>query len=137
MSSAAPLALTPARRAVLAVLERETSRQISAQQIHQEARRIRRRIGLATVYRALAALSEAGLIETVSVEHGEAAYRLCSPVHHHHFLCTSCGAVVEVSACGLRPVERKLADRYGVSVEDHDVTFRGRCTRCAEKKAGP
>lgn len=127
--------VTRARRAVLAVLERERGRQLTAQELHREARAVAPRIGLATVYRTLSALEEEGRVEVVSQEARESAYRLCSPGHHHHLLCTGCGAVVEIGECDLAPLERKLSRRHRFRIDEHAVTLRGRCAKCLSGRA--
>ena len=118
------------RRAVVAVLERERGRQLTAQEVHRHARSLEPRIGLATVYRALSALESEGVVDVVSQESRESSYRLCSSGHHHHLVCTSCGAVIEIPDCDLGALERKLARRHDFRVDEHDVTLRGRCGDC-------
>lgn len=122
---------TRARRAVLAVLERERGRQVTAQELHTAARGIVPEIGLATVYRTLGALEADGTVEIVTQEDRESAYRLCSPGHHHHLVCSRCDAVIEILDCDLGALERRLSRRHGFRIEEHDVTFRGRCASCA------
>ena len=122
---------TPARRAVASVLEEARGRQVTAQELHSAARSIDPRIGLATVYRTLGALAADGVVEVVTHEDGESAYRLCSRGHHHHLVCSRCDAVIEIRDCDLGAVERTLADRYRFRIDEHDVTFRGTCASCA------
>jgi Fur family ferric uptake transcriptional regulator len=122
---------TRARRAVLKVLERETARQLTAQQLHRRARSIQPSIGLATVYRTLGVLAEEGTVDVVSSEGRESAYRLCSAGHHHHLVCTSCGAVVEIKECDIGRLERGLARRYRFRIQGHSITLRGLCRRCS------
>lgn len=126
-----PQRLTPSRRAVLTVLERARGQQLSAQELHRRARKLHPTIGLATVYRTLSTLSDEGAVDLVSTEHGEAAYRLCSPGHHHHLICSNCGTVVEIEDCDLGTLERALGRRYRFKITEHAVTFRGLCARCA------
>src|SRR5436309_6756270 len=121
---------TRPRQAVVAVLERERDRQLTAQDLHRRALALEPRIGLATVYRTLATLERDGTVEVISQEAGESAYRLCSSGHHHHLVCTGCGAVVEIQECDLEPLARRLSRRHGFRVDDHDVTLRGRCAKC-------
>ena len=123
---------TPARRAVLTVLERARDRQVTAQELHRTARSIQPRLGLATVYRTLGTLAEEGVVEVVSQEEGEAAYRLCSPGHHHHLVCNGCGGVIEIPTCDVGSVERALTRRYRFRIEEHAITFRGLCSECAK-----
>lgn len=126
---------TPARRAVVSVLERERGRRLTAQQVHRRAERHRPGIGLATVYRALSALASEGVVDVVSTDKREAAYRLCSAGHHHHLLCTKCGAVIEIGDCDVGAVERTLARRYRFRITAHSLTFSGLCASCDGKKA--
>ena len=53
-------------------------------------------MGLATVYRTLSALADAGEVDMLRNEDGEAIWRSCSDTHHHHLVCRTCGATVEV-----------------------------------------
>ena len=77
------------RDAVLALLE-EIDGFRSAQELHQELRSRGVAVGLATVYRALQALVDDGVIDVLHGADGEATYRHCSPVHHHHLVCRTC-----------------------------------------------
>lgn len=121
---------TRARRAVLRVLERERGRQLTAQELHRRARVIQPSIGLATVYRTLSSLAEEGVVDVVSHDR-ESAYRLCSPGHHHHLICTGCGRVVEIEECDVGSLERALSRRYRFTISEHSITFRGLCERCS------
>ena len=121
---------TRPRQAVVAVLERERDRQLTAQDLHRKALDVTPRIGLATVYRTLAALEREGAVEVISQDAGEAAYRLCSKGHHHHLVCTGCGAVVEIQECDLEPLAKRLSRKHGFRVEAHNVTLKGRCAAC-------
>ena len=132
--TAAGLRETPARRAVASVLEETRGRQVTAQELHTAARSIDPRIGLATVYRTLGALAADGVVEVVTHEDGESAYRLCSRGHHHHLVCSRCDAVIEIRECDLGAVERTLADRYRFRIDEHDVSFRGLCAACRSSR---
>lgn len=124
---------TPARRAVFVVLERERGRHLTAQQVHREAEALRPGIGLATVYRTLSAMAGDGVVDVVSTDEREAAYRLCSAGHHHHLVCAQCGAVIEIGGCDVEAVERRLARRYHFRITEHALTFRGVCAACQRR----
>ena len=68
----------------------------SAQEIHELLGQRGEQVGLATVYRTLQRLADAGEVDVLRTEDGEAIYRRCSDTHHHHLVCRSCGATVEV-----------------------------------------
>jgi Fur family ferric uptake transcriptional regulator len=122
---------TRGRRAVLRVLERERGRQLSAQEVHRRVRRIDPRVGLTTVYRTLSLLHREGILDVVSSDGREQAYRLCTPRHHHHLVCSSCGAVVELAECDVASVQKSLERTYGFRISEHSLSFRGLCRACA------
>ena len=123
---------TKQRSALLAVLE-EPAGFRSAQELHARLRERGEPVGLATVYRGLQALVDAGEVDVLRGGDGEAAYRRCSPQHHHHLLCRSCGLTVEVAD---PPVERwaaKIAAEHGFRDVQHSLEVFGTCAACAGK----
>jgi Fur family ferric uptake transcriptional regulator len=126
---AAGIRPTPARVAVLGELSREPD-DVTAQRLHSRLRQRGTRLGLATVYRTLDALAEAGVIDTLRHHPGEACYRLCGEEHHHHLLCARCHRVVEIVDCRLeRWLERVSAD-HGFLATGHRLEIDGLCGAC-------
>jgi Fur family transcriptional regulator, ferric uptake regulator len=123
---------TRQRTAVLALLD-ELDGFRTAQDLHALLRERGDAVGLATVYRALQALVDDGLVDVLRSEDGEAAYRRCSPVHHHHLVCRSCGTTVEVAD---PPVERwtaRVAAEHGFADVQHQLEVFGTCSACAQR----
>ena len=123
---------TRQRTAVLALLD-ELDGFRTAQDLHALLRERGDAVGLATVYRALQALVDDGLVDVLRSEVGEAAYRRCSPVHHHHLVCRECGRTVEVADA---PVERwatRIAAEHGFADVHHQVEVFGTCADCAKR----
>lgn len=120
---------TSQRVAVIAelMLERDD---VTAQELHQRMRAEGAGIGLATVYRTLAALREKGVVDTLSHHPGELCYRLCADEHHHHLLCTSCHRVVELRDCDLDPRLEQLASLHGFVATGHRLEVSGLCADC-------
>lgn len=126
----AGLRATPQREAIVRMLER-SPRPVTAQALHARlARRREGAPGLATVYRTLQALAQEGLVRTFPAGDGEVAYRLCDPGHHHHLVCESCGAVVEIPACEVEDWAAQVARRRGFTVTAHQADVYGLCERC-------
>jgi Fur family ferric uptake transcriptional regulator/Fur family peroxide stress response transcriptional regulator len=99
-------------------------------EIYDRVRTLAPKIGYSTVQRGLARLSALGQIVAVRLpDEGGIRYEpRTSP--HGHFLCSGCGAVLDVPyALPERTVER-LATELGVRVEDHTVALVGRCGSC-------
>ncbi len=102
---------------------------VTAQALHEELRADHPGLGLATVYRALGALAEAGVIDALQHGHGT-CWRYCSPGHHHHLTCDRCHAVVELHHCGVGEWADRVAAEHGYSDVAHVVELRGTCAAC-------
>lgn len=102
----------------------------TAQQVHAELRTDGETIGLATVYRGLQWLVEAGLVDTIRNPDGEATYRRCSPAHHHHLICRRCGRAVEVAGDTLEEWSQQVAAEHGFREPEHFVEVYGICSAC-------
>jgi Fur family ferric uptake transcriptional regulator len=102
----------------------------SAQEIHTLLGERGQNVGLATVYRTLQKLSEAGEVDMLRTEDGEAIYRACSATHHHHLVCRSCGATVEVEGPAVEKWTRSIAEQHGYADISHTLEIFGSCARC-------
>ncbi|MEI2640997.1 MAG: transcriptional repressor [Candidatus Nanopelagicales bacterium] len=102
----------------------------TAQQLHADLRSMGAGVGLTTVYRTLAQMAEAGDVDVLLGEDGEARYRACSASHHHHLVCRSCGYTVEVTADAVERWARRMASDYGFSDVSHTVEIIGLCDTC-------
>lgn len=118
---------TRQRQAIKSVIER-ADRPLSPQEIHEAAAREAEGLGLATVYRTIKGLVEAGELTPVDVPGEPPRYEPGGKDHHHHFHCTRCGRVFEVEDCPGRL--RDLAPP-GFRVEGHHLTLYGVCAECA------
>ncbi|RYP85898.1 transcriptional repressor [Nocardioides guangzhouensis] len=102
----------------------------SAQEIHELIGRAGSNVGLATVYRTLQKLSEVGEVDMLRTEDGEAIYRRCSATHHHHLVCRSCGATVEVEGPTVERWTRSIASEHGYADISHTLEIFGTCPAC-------
>ncbi|MCA1712431.1 MAG: transcriptional repressor [Actinobacteria bacterium] len=104
----------------------------SAQALHEAVRRGGDSVGLTTVYRHLQALAEAGEVDVLRTSDGEAVYRRCDvDAHHHHLVCRSCGATVELPAPEVESWATKVARQHGFTDVSHTVEVFGTCRSCA------
>lgn len=120
---------TRQRRALVAELEASEGFR-SAQEIHAALRDAGEKVGLATVYRALQSLVEAGEVDQVQTDAGEAAYRLCSQTHHHHLVCRQCGRTVEIEGPAVEKWASRVAEDHGYGDVSHSVELFGVCPAC-------
>lgn len=122
---------TRQRTAVRSLLD-STDEFRSAQDLHAELRREGQAVGLATVYRTLQSLAEAGEVDVLRTDDGEAVYRRCSDTHHHHLVCRSCGRTVEVEGPEVERWARAMAREHGFTETEHTVEIVGTCPECAQ-----
>lgn len=120
---------TRQRRAVAAVLARSDDFR-SAQEIHDLITTQGDSVGLATVYRTLAALADAGEVDMLRTEDGEAIWRSCSRTHHHHLVCRACGATVEVEGPAVERWTGAIATEHGFADISHTLEIFGTCPAC-------
>jgi Fur family ferric uptake transcriptional regulator len=121
---------TRQRTAVLVVLD-EIDQFRSAQEIHAELARRDAAVGLSTVYRTLAALAADEEVDTLLGEDGEALYRRCRGAqHHHHLVCRSCGATVEVDGPTVERWADRVATEHDYDEVSHTLEIFGRCAAC-------
>lgn len=105
----------------------------SAQELHELLRNDGESIGLTTVYRNLQAMAEAGAVDTLRTDSGEALFRLCSGEHHHHHLvCRECGRTVEVTDRAVEAWSAKTAAAHGFTEVTHTLEIFGRCGDCPQ-----
>jgi Fur family transcriptional regulator, ferric uptake regulator len=86
-------------------------------------------IGVATIYRAVVLLADAGLVQRVLLPGGETAWERAGMDHHHHFHCTKCGRVFCLDFCPFSPGRRTRLPR-GFVVKSHSITAHGLCPDC-------
>jgi Fur family ferric uptake transcriptional regulator len=120
---------TRQRRAVAEVMTTFTDFR-SAREIHDLLARSGSRVGLATVYRTLQLMADRGEVDVLRTEDGEAIYRACSDSHHHHLVCRSCGATVEVEGPAVERWTSAIAGDHGFTDVSHSLEIFGTCPRC-------
>lgn len=125
--------LTPQRERVLSAVEllgHATPEQITA----QVNRGPGPELPASTVYRALDALSELGVLRHTHVDHRSPSYQVAEHGHHIHVLCRGCGAL------GQAPMEvadgfvRDLTEATGFEPDVSHAAIHGWCRDCAKAR---
>lgn len=126
------LRMTKQRTAMLELLNSAPEFR-SAQAWHDESRATGSEVSLATVYRTLQSLAEAGAVDTVVIDTGETLYRRCESgeEHHHHLRCRVCGSAVDIDMPEFEEWADRIAQSYGYSSIDHTFELSGVCAECA------
>ena len=88
-----------------------------------------------SVYDALSALVDAGIVRRIEPAGSAARYETRVGDNHHHLVCRGCGGVVDVDcAVGEAPC-LTAADTAGFAIDEAEVTFWGTCPACTTSAA--
>lgn len=125
------------QRAAIAELLAETDDFKSAQQLHDLLRAAGHSAGLATVYRTLQNLADAGDLDILRTSDGEMLFRECLRTeHHHHLVCRSCGKTEEIDGPTVEDWAHKVGSSFGFSNIEHTIELFGTCATCASGSTG-
>jgi Fur family transcriptional regulator, ferric uptake regulator len=118
---------TSQRQAIQAAFE-QTKQPLTPAEVLAVAQTLAPGVGIATVYRALKALTDEQWLVTVDLPGEAQRYERSGKHHHHHFHCRGCGQVFDVESCA-RGLERLLPSDF--TLADHEVVLYGSCAACA------
>lgn len=90
-------------------------------------------ISLSTVYRALNAMSDKGIIIKSVRQDGKTYFHFNDHQHKHELICSVCHRSVDVEDCPFDEISRKIAQKTGFVITGHNMEFTGICPNCAGK----
>ncbi len=117
--------ITGQRRQVVAAIDRKDGG-FTAEDIANELDGV----GRATVYRTLKLLVNVDVICKLALPDGTPMYSPSRVEHHHHSVCTSCGAVEEFRDTTVERVLRSLTREIEGEIVGHRMEVFIRCQRC-------
>ena len=120
--------VTKARLLIYDLLK-ESDRSVTADYIYSKCKEI----NLSTVYRALNALTEKGILLKQLSNDGKTYYQINNREHKHQLVCSLCNKIVLVNCCPLRKFEDELCQETGFTITSHNLEFTGICPECAKK----
>ncbi len=107
---------------------------VDAEELYELARKKGTNIGLATIYRTLNLLKDAGLVDQSSFVNGRAVYEILEPgTHHDHLVCTKCGKVIEFSNDKIEELQIEVARTHGFRLSSHRLDLYGTCASCSRE----
>ncbi|NCN28446.1 transcriptional repressor [bacterium] len=123
------------QRWAMAKLILKTADHMDAQEIVERVRKVDKNIGVATVYRNIKVLCDAGIL---SITHqgidGNSRYEIQEKGHHDHIICLDCNEILEFHDDKMDELQRKTASKMGFQVEDHRNVIHGHCKYLKKKK---
>lgn len=124
---------TTRQRSAIKELLKETNEFLSAQRIHDLLHDRGDTVGLATVYRNLQSMADAGMVDVLRPENSDLQlFRYCKhDGHHHHLFCRACGKTVEITIAPLEELTIDVAKRHSFTEVSHDLEIYGLCETCS------
>lgn len=123
--------LTGPRRILLGLLEKNSGKVLSAQEIYDLLSG--QAMNFSTVFRNLEMMAEEDMLFKIDRENGVSVYGLCLNHHHHHLICTVCGKTRCINICPMDLVDKSAWE--GFIPKKHRFEIMGLCPECSKKNA--
>jgi len=122
--------MTPQRLMIVSAIE-SSDGHISAEEIYAQVVAKYPHVNISTVYRTLELLKELGLVTETNLGEGRVRYHPAGKGHHHHLVCTGCGAVIDLDEASLSSLKGMLLREYKFSADLRHLAIFGRCAKCS------
>jgi Fur family transcriptional regulator, stress-responsive regulator len=122
--------LTAQRRVVAEVLDGDHVH-YTADEVHARASERLPEIARATVYNTLSELVAIGEVIEVSTDGRAKRYDPNARHSHQHLVCSQCGTIRDVHPSGDPLAGLPEKERFGFTISDATITYRGTCPQCA------
>ena len=125
------------QRQAIVQLFLELKTHVSAEALRAAAQDAGLDVGLATIYRTLNLLAEAGLAEQKQFGDGHFVYEIVRPgAHHDHLICLDCGKVLEFENAEIERLQEKVAALHEFRLTSHRLDLFGHCLKkvCANRR---
>jgi Fur family ferric uptake transcriptional regulator len=132
----AGLKITLPRLKILEIMQDPDNQHIGAEDVYKILLEQGEEIGLATVYRVLNQLDDAGIIHRHHFEGGKSVFELSQKSHHDHLVCLDCGKVIEFEDPIIEKRQEDIAQDNGIELTNHSLYLYGRCQKenCENKE---
>lgn len=110
--------MTEQRRIIARVLS-DAEDHPDVDEVHSRAAKIDSRISIATVYRTVRLLEDAGILERHDFRDGRSRYEQVSEDHHDHLIDMDSGTVIEFKNDQIEKLQELVAKELGYKLVDH------------------
>ena len=125
------LRMTNQRELILQELQK-SRKHLSADELYERVKKIMPRISLATVYRNLETLSEAGVIGKLEISGRQKRFDY-DVSNHDHIYCVQCHRVDNIKLDRNSVQPPSAASSKGYTIAGFRVEFAGLCPACRKK----
>ena len=115
------------RLKILDIFYQQANQHMSAADVYRSLISDHSSIGLATVYRVITQLEDAGLLKRTQLDAHTTVFELNDKGHHDHMVCTHCGHILESCDPAMAQWVRKIAKRSGFALDSYSLVLYGGC----------
>jgi Fur family transcriptional regulator, ferric uptake regulator len=109
----------------------EMAGHVDLDQLHEKVKQRNPNIGLATVYRVLKLLEEAGIAEARHFGDRTKSYEVAlGRGHHDHLICDQCGRILEFADQDIERLQEDVARAHKFVLLRHQHSLFGLCADC-------
>ena len=94
-------------------------------ELYNRVSKIDTKISIATVYRTVKILEEAGILVKHDFKAGKARYEQIRESHHDHLIDVKTGEIIEFVDEEIEKLQKKVAEKYGYQLVDHKLELYG------------
>ena len=94
-------------------------------ELYSRVSKIDSKISIATVYRTVKVLEEAGILAKHDFKGGKARYEAMIESHHDHLIDVKSGEIIEFVDEEIEKLQKKVAEKFGYKLVDHKLELYG------------
>ena len=117
--------MTGQRRLIIKVLEDSTDHP-DVETLFERANKIDSKVSIATVYRTVKTLQNAGILEKLEFNDGRSRFEDAVRKHHDHLIDLDTGKVIEFIDEEIEHIQKKIANKLGYELIGHKLELYGK-----------
>ena len=121
----AGIRMTGQRRLIVKVLENSKDHP-DVETLFERANKIDNKVSIATVYRTVKLLQNAGILEKLEFNDGRSRFEDAVRKHHDHLIDLDTGKVIEFIDEEIELIQKKIATKLGYDLVGHKLELYGK-----------
>ena len=121
----AGIRMTGQRRLIIKVLENSKDHP-DVETLFERANNIDNKVSIATVYRTVKLLQNAGILEKLEFNDGRSRFEDAVRKHHDHLIDLDTGKVIEFIDEEIEHIQKKIANKLGYDLVGHKLELYGK-----------
>ncbi len=121
----AGIRMTGQRRLIIKVLEKSKDHP-DVETLFERSNKIDSKVSIATVYRTVKLLQNAGILEKLEFNDGRSRFEDAVRKHHDHLIDLDTGKVIEFIDEEIEHIQKKIANKLGYDLVGHKLELYGK-----------